>query len=123
MQQYVSHLVGRMECVILTLGTVTVLLDSLAPPVMMVGKRASFIEQHTIPHLLSDIRECEVKNGGCDQVCTDFPGGYNCSCRSGFETDGPSCIGMPFTLATDKCKICYGMSTDTCVKIIVVTYH
>ena len=89
----------------------------------IIGKRASFREQHTIPHLLSDIRECEVKNGGCDQVCTDFPGGYNCSCRSGFETDGPSCIGMPFTLATDKCKICYGMSTDTCVNIIVVTYH
>ena len=47
----------------LTLDTVTVLLDSLAPPVMMVGKRASFIEQHTIPQLLSDKSECEVKGG------------------------------------------------------------
>ena len=72
----------------------TVLLDSLAPPVMMVGKTTSLVALHTIPHLLSDIRECEVNNGDCDQICTDFPGGYNCSCRSGFETDGPSCTGM-----------------------------
>ena len=38
-QRYASHPVGRMECVMLTLDTVTVLLDSLAPPVMTVGKR------------------------------------------------------------------------------------
>ena len=86
----------------LTLDTVTVLLDSLAPPVMMVRKRESFIEQHTIPQLLSDIRECEFNNGSCDQICTDFPGGYSCSCRSGFEADGPSCIGMSFMLVIDK---------------------
>ena len=80
----------------LTLDTVTVLLDSLVPPVMMVRKTTSLflVPLHTIPHLLSDIRECEANNGGCDQICTDFPGGYSCSCRSGFETDGPSCIGM-----------------------------
>ena len=79
----------------LTLDTVTVLLDSLVLPVMVVRKTTSLflVTLHTIPHL-SDIRECEANNGGCDQICTDFPGGYSCSCRSGFETDGPSCTGM-----------------------------
>ena len=77
----------------LTLDTVTVLLDSLVPPVMMVGKTTSLVALHTNLHL-SDIRECEANNGDCDQICTDFPGGYNCSCRSGFETNGPSCTGM-----------------------------
>ena len=36
MQEYASHLVELMECVMLTLDTVTVLLDSPVPPVMMV---------------------------------------------------------------------------------------
>ena len=42
----------------------------------------------------TDIRECDDNNGGCDQICTDFPGGYSCSCRSGFTPDGSSCSGM-----------------------------
>ena len=36
MQGYASHLVELMECVMLTLDTVSVLLDSPVPPVMMV---------------------------------------------------------------------------------------
>ena len=38
-QQFASHLAVRMECVMLTLDAVTVLLDSLAPPVMMVYRK------------------------------------------------------------------------------------
>ena len=44
--------------------------------------------------MLSDVRECDTDNGGCDHICTDFPGGYNCSCRSGFRTDGNNCTGI-----------------------------
>ena len=44
--------------------------------------------------MLSDVRECDTDNGGCDHICTDFLGGYNCSCRSGFRTDGNRCTGM-----------------------------
>ena len=44
--------------------------------------------------MLSDVRECDTNNGGCDHICTDFLGGYNCSCRSGFRTDGNTCTGM-----------------------------
>ena len=101
MQQYASHPVGRMGCVMLTLDTVTVLLDSLATPVMIVGKQPNKA-QLLYSYLFSDIRECEVNNGDCDQICTDFPGGYNCSCRSGFETDGPSCIGMLMGLSWNQ---------------------
>ena len=42
----------------------------------------------------SDIRECEADNGGCDHICTDFPGGYNCSCKAGYNPDGSSCRGI-----------------------------
>jgi fibulin 1/2 len=34
---------------------------------------------------LSDIDECsQADKGGCDQVCTNTNGSYNCSCNSGF---------------------------------------
>lgn len=33
----------------------------------------------------SDINECAIKNGGCDQKCVNTPGSYSCSCNTGFE--------------------------------------
>ena len=42
------------------------------------------------------IRHCDEDNVGCDQICTDFPGGYSCSCRAGYSlltSDGTSCMG------------------------------
>lgn len=33
----------------------------------------------------SDINECAVDNGGCDQKCSNTPGSYSCACNSGFE--------------------------------------
>ena len=33
----------------------------------------------------TDINECNSPdNGGCDQICSNTPGGYNCSCKWGF---------------------------------------
>ena len=37
-----------------------------------------------MPYLLLDINECLVANGGCEQVCVNTLGSYNCSCLSGF---------------------------------------
>lgn len=45
--------------------------------------------------LLSDINECRYSRGGCDQLCNNFPGGYNCSCLQGYtlQSDKKSCQG------------------------------
>ncbi|XP_071439306.1 uncharacterized protein uif isoform X2 [Hetaerina americana] len=33
----------------------------------------------------SDINECIVKNGGCDQKCINSPGNYSCVCNIGYQ--------------------------------------
>ena len=44
-----------------------------------------------------DINECKINNGGCEDVCTDTPGSFQCSCvnRAGYKLgpDNLTCIG------------------------------
>ena len=44
----------------------------------------------------ADIDECSTSNGGCDQVCTNTVGSFNCSCADGFSlnTDRATCDGQ-----------------------------
>ncbi|KAK6314419.1 hypothetical protein J4Q44_G00158780 [Coregonus suidteri] len=40
-----------------------------------------------------DVNECgDFTNGGCEQLCQNHPGGFNCSCREGYvsRTDDPT---------------------------------
>lgn len=39
-----------------------------------------------------DIDECVMFNGGCEQVCVNQAGSFNCTCKPGFElrTDDPT---------------------------------
>ena len=32
-----------------------------------------------------DINECSTTKGGCSDTCTNFDGGFNCSCNDGFQ--------------------------------------
>ncbi|KAK2165458.1 hypothetical protein NP493_1364g00006, partial [Ridgeia piscesae] len=32
-----------------------------------------------------DVNECSEKNGGCVHICSNFAGGFNCSCNDGFQ--------------------------------------
>lgn len=47
-----------------------------------------------------DIDECSLNNGGCDDVCTNTPGLFSCSCSTGYMLlmDGRSCADV------DECK-------------------
>ena len=36
----------------------------------------------------SDIAECDEDDGGCEQICTNTEGSYECSCRNGYVLDG-----------------------------------
>ena len=48
----------------------------------------------------TDIDECSVNNGGCNQTCTNSIGSYQCSCSSGFtlNQDGHSCDSKSSTI-------------------------
>ena len=44
---------------------------------------------------ISDVNECQTSNGGCEQVCTNTIGSFECSCNRGFSlsSDGVNCNG------------------------------
>ena len=42
---------------------------------------------------LSDVDECASSNGGCDQICTNNPGSYQCGCNQGYISNGKHCQG------------------------------
>ena len=49
------------------------------------------MQNHELSHLrlyLTDLDECNLPGGSpCSQVCSNFLGGYNCSCNSGYLLD------------------------------------
>ena len=42
-----------------------------------------------------DINECDDNDGGCEQICINTDGSFQCGCRSGFtlNNDGRTCSG------------------------------
>ena len=55
----------------------------------------SFQNAHSslrVPALL-DVDECASNNGGCDQICINNPGSYQCGCNQGYISDGKRCQG------------------------------
>ena len=48
--------------------------------------------------ILTDIDECKTSNGGCDHICTNTNGSYQCSCHDGYSLaeDNSHCVGMQY---------------------------
>ena len=47
-------------------------------------------------YLLLDINECLVNKGGCQHICTNTDGSFECSCNTGY-TGGRFCTGIVHT--------------------------
>ena len=45
--------------------------------------------------LFSDMDECQTNNGGCNQICTNTVGSFECSCGTGYTlaADNLNCDG------------------------------
>ena len=54
---------------------------------------------HDLNCFVLDIDECQINNGGCEQVCTNTAGSFECSCPTGYvlAADGANCTGKPTT--------------------------
>ena len=46
-------------------------------------------------HIHIDIDDCATENGGCEQICINNVGSYECSCTAGYtmKSDGYNCAG------------------------------
>ena len=49
-----------------------------------------------------DIDECSVGNGGCQQICVNTIGSYDCQCRQGYSKNGSTCLGTLKTTVVAK---------------------
>ena len=40
-----------------------------------------------------DLNECKTDNGGCEHICTNTEGSFQCSCNDGYtlQSDGTNC--------------------------------
>ena len=49
--------------------------------------------------LTSDVDECAINNGGCEQMCSNTIGSFYCTCESGYQLDedGMNCSGKIYT--------------------------
>lgn len=51
--------------------------------------------------MFSDVDECEIDNGGCEQLCKNMPGSFECACQPGLQIDtsnGKACVGKLWSL-------------------------
>ena len=60
------------------------------------GKKVKLI-LYAISHVATtlDINECQTNSGGCEQICTNTDGSFECSCNPGYSlsSDRTNCIG------------------------------
>ncbi|KAK2161636.1 hypothetical protein NP493_1568g00016 [Ridgeia piscesae] len=65
---------------------------------------------------ITDIDECLTNTGGCAHICTNFDGGFNCSCSEGFKlmNDKKGCKPCPSgTWGKDCLHDCSCRDSDT----------
>ena len=94
------------EVPVLLLTIVPVLLHGLDQLVQLVRILPSTLLFHFVHFSVkkcslfpfSDVDECTAGTHNCEQLCTNTPGGYNCSCNSGYEllANGYQCQGTRY---------------------------
>ena len=73
------------------------------PNSLMTVQRTVTLEKYlpNLTFLYLDINECDVDKGGCNQICVNKAGSYECNCHSGYimGSDRKTCSGImsPFS--------------------------
>ena len=68
--------------------------STLIKPLVLVCS-LSFVLQSCFNSFFIDIDECAANTDGCDQLCTNIAGSFQCSCNSGYSlaSNGRTCFG------------------------------
>lgn len=61
-----------------------------------------------------NVNECETNNGGCEQICTDTPSSFQCSCNAGFTLSGDGMTCMD----NDECDTGMHSCEQVCVNTL-----
>ena len=65
--------------------------------------------------VFKDMDECATGSGGCDQICTNTPGSYQCSCNLGYFRSEHSCQGRPVLARS----FCYSDALRSCRQLVL----
>lgn len=59
-----------------------------------------------ILYFSSDVDECIINNGGCEDTCVNTAGGFQCKCRDGYvvDTDNKTCVSKSCIILAVKVK-------------------
>ena len=62
---------------------------------LWVSKSSVIVNDTPLFFAFSDIDECKLSNGGCEQNCLNAIGSFKCSCNKGYKLlyDGKTCKG------------------------------
>ncbi|XP_064423132.1 matrilin-2-like [Latimeria chalumnae] len=69
-----------------------------------------------------DINECQVKNGGCEQVCVNKEGSYICECNEGYvyaRDDWKRCTLKSLERVTPSGEV-VGLAVALCIIILIL---
>ncbi|GFU59738.1 multiple epidermal growth factor-like domains protein 6 [Trichonephila clavipes] len=69
------------------------------------------LPQQLLDNVVQNIDECEIHNGGCQNKCLNYDGGYSCECLPGqrLHTDGRTCLDL-----VSRCNINNGGCQHIC---------
>nr|CAD7456482.1 unnamed protein product [Timema tahoe] len=72
-------------------------------------------------HLCADIDECVDDNGGCEEICLNKPGSFNCACPEGLRlaSNGRHCLERSSLADINECLLRngHGPCQDTCTNL------
>ena len=76
------------------------------------------------PLIIPDIDECNEHTSGCEQVCNNTVGSYQCLCQDDYilNTDKSCSMGKAFCSSSSSSSSSYVLYNITCIHLVIYIY-